>query len=82
MNLEVYRYKSVKPAVESYFKNNPNIGVEEACSTLAAATHVPVLAICYFVEELQGPSQELESLKNRIRIFYRYDKVIVNADNS
>lgn len=82
MNLEVYRYKSVKPAIESYFKNNPDVGVEEACSTLAVSTHVPLLAVCYFTEEVLGSSPELESLKNRIRIFYRYDKVILNADSN
>jgi len=79
MNLEVYKYKSVRPAVAAYLKNNPTADLEETCSTLAAATHVPILAICYFVEDINGASPELEGIKQKIKDFYKYDKVILDG---
>jgi hypothetical protein len=77
MKLEVYRYSSVRPTVAHFIKSNPEMTIADLCSKLAVATHVPALAICYFIEEVKGASEELERQKNTLINFYKYTNIVL-----
>lgn len=40
-------------------------------STIAVSTHVPIIAVCYFMGELYGFDDRLTSFIERLKIFYR-----------
>ena len=76
MILIISHYEAIMPAVERITKANPEMNIRDLCSTIAVATQAPVLAVCYFVQRIRGESKELEDLKDRLKSFYQYEKII------
>ena len=73
MNLDHYKH-SKKELIESVLKqNNPN--VLQAISLVSVCTHVPVIAVLFFVgEELGWPEDILGNIK-MIKKVYSYGEI-------
>lgn len=85
MRLDVWKYKSNTDGIRKICEMNNGMELGRLCSTIAVATHIPLLAVYYIVEDILGSSEELEGMKARIKEFYKYKEVILenpDADSS
>lgn len=74
LDLNKYRRFSI-PVIKYYLKMNPRRKIQESISNISILTGAPVLAIVYFVEELLGPKEELTTLANNLKVFYKITEV-------
>lgn len=74
-DLNAYRHV-VKPQVKDWLEARPDESQAEAIAKLGLFTSCPLVCICYFVEELQGKSESLTSLIDRLTKFYHVDSII------
>lgn len=77
MQLKVNNYLNSLNSIKTIVVNNPHKAIEEQISIAAVATNVPIVAVCYLYESSFGISDELNSIRDKLIKFYRYDNIIV-----
>ena len=83
MILQVWRYKSAFPAMSNIYKNNAHKPLDEILGCIAVATHIPIVACSYYLEDIVGKSEEMDKIRNRLINFYRYlllfSRILLNS---
>jgi len=73
MILDLNRYrKTIKPLVKLHIARNPDSDLNMNLSMIAQSTSCHILAVSYYLGELFGFSEELESKIVRLQTFYHY----------
>lgn len=67
---EIYR-QAVFKEVKQWRERRPNESIKDAAANLALSTNCPKLVICKFLLELEGESEELETMIQRLQDFYK-----------
>jgi hypothetical protein len=75
VKLEVWRYHSRIPELEGAYNALKDQPLQSILSTLAVSKGIPLLALCYLIEPMIGPSEELEAAKERFKEFYHYTEI-------
>lgn len=74
-DLNAYRH-TVKPQIKSWCNYKSQEDPHSMIGALAVATDCPIVAICYFVAELYGMTNELQTKIQRLEHFYKVDAVL------
>lgn len=70
--IELNKYRHHLPVIKYWCdsrKKRPIDGISE----IAIATNIPIIAICYFIGELYGFDDELNTKIKRLKEFYKED---------
>lgn len=82
MRLDVWKYKSNTNGIRKMCELNSGMELDRLCSTISVATHIPLLAVYYIIEEILGSSKELEDMKIKIKEFYKYEEVVLDQPDA
>lgn len=80
MTLDSNRFKASIPSLQRIYELNKHKDVPTLVSELSIATHIPVLAVCLWIQKLYGTSEALETQIKSLIHFYRYEIIIPIED--
>lgn len=75
MIININEYRVIYPLLKRWLNEHPNGDIEEYVTDLSAGTFVPLVALYYFVMEINGESQFILDKINMLKKFYDYDRI-------
>ena len=75
MILYLEQYAIQRKPIKAWIENKPDKNPLDLISEISIHTRCPIILVCYFVEELIGPSEELTLRIGRLKEFYGVDDV-------
>lgn len=75
INIQPYRRVNL-PLVKQWIDSKGFDQLEQTIAELAIATGCPVIAICTFIGEIYGMTEQLQASLNRKMAFYQYSEVM------
>lgn len=75
IDLSKYR-KVIKPIVKLFVDRNPDKDKCDIVGEIAIYTNCHIVAVCYYMAELYGMSEDLQKTKDSLEKFYKFPEVI------
>lgn len=76
MKIDLLRYKSNLNTIRTYLQVNQNMSLNDKVTNYSVATHVPLIVVAYYIMKIEGASDELQTIINRLMAFYKYDELV------
>jgi hypothetical protein len=52
------------------------MSLNDKVTNYSVATHVPLIVVAYYIMKIEGTSDELQTIINRLMAFYKYDELV------
>lgn len=76
MKIDLLKYKHLLPIISTYIKQHPNESYCYMVSSIGIFTHCELIFIAYYLEKLVGKNEELSSLIDSLKSFYKYEEIL------
>ncbi len=83
MTIDLNRYRrAIKPICKTWADREHKVPKHELCGSIAIATNCPIIAIGYYMSELYGMTEELQSFLTRLIAFYQVDDIVGKLEDT